>query len=96
MLLGAPLLVSIFMMGCHSPEVSDTKINDRVKACSAGFSEGVQASLHAAANKAALSGELGGEFHEETKSLIISELPEGDKLKGYEDYIACVKTEWNK
>ena len=90
------MVVASTLMGCHSPDVSDNKINDRVKACSAGFSEGVRASLHACANKAALSGGLDGEFHEETKSLIISELPDGDKIKGYEDYIACVKTEWNK
>lgn len=96
MLLASPVLISLLLLGCHSPEVSDAKINDRVKACSAGFSEGLQASLHASANKAALSGEFGGEFHEETKSLIISELPESDKLKGYEDYIKCVQTKWNK
>lgn len=91
MLFGLPILI----LGCNSPEVSDIKVNDRVKACSAGFSEGMQAALHASANKASLSADLTGEFKEETRSIIISELPDADKLKGYEDYIKCVQTNWN-
>lgn len=87
---------AIFLVGCHSPEVSDIKINDRVKACSAGFSEDTQTALHASANKLTLEGGASSDFKQETKSIIFSQLPDGDRLKAYEDYIACVENDWNK
>lgn len=94
-LLGSPVLLSLLVIGCHSPEVRDSRVNDRVKACSAGFSESVRASLHASVNKTAISGEGGAELQEETRSIIFSELAEIDRLRGYEDYIACVEKNWN-
>lgn len=82
--------------GCRTPDLEDTKINDRVKACSAGFSEETRASLHASIDKANLSGDITPEMKEETRSIIFSQLPESDRLKGYEDYIACVEKDWNR
>ena len=47
------------LIGCtRSPDVQYQKLNDRVKACSAGFSEQLQGSLQASINKAALNGDL--------------------------------------
>lgn len=85
----------ILSPGCNSPEVSDGKINDRVKACSAGFSEEVRASLHASLDKADLAGDISPSIKQETRSIIFSQLPEADRLRGYEDYIACVEKDWN-
>lgn len=95
-ILALPPILSILLIACNSPDVSDVKINDRVKACSGGFSEGVQSSLHASLNKSVLEGGLDGGFKQEARSLIFSELPESDRLKGYEDYLKCVETNWNK
>lgn len=95
MFMAKPVVFVLLMSGCHSPEVSDTKVNDRVKACSAGFSDSLRASLHASVNKTAISGDMGGEFQEETRSIIFSELAESDRIRGYEDYIACVEKNWN-
>lgn len=89
-------LMALCLVGCHSPEVHDDKINDRVKACSAGFSEETQASLHASLNTLSLSGDISPDFKQETKSIIFSQLAETDRLKAYEDYISCVESDWNK
>lgn len=95
-ILGFPTVFSILLFGCASPDVSDVKINDRVKACSGGFSEGIQSSLNASLNKNALEGGVHADFKQEARSLIFSELPESDRLRGYEDYLKCVETNWNK
>lgn len=79
----------------NSPDIQNETLNDRVKACSAGFSEDTRVSLHASLDKAALAGALTPEIKQETKSIIFTQLPESDRLKGYEDYIACVEKDWN-
>ena len=88
-------IAAITLIGCRSPDVGDNKINDRVKACSAGFSQETRASLHAQIDKASLAGDITPEIKEETRSIIFSQLAESDRLKGYEDYIACVEKDWN-
>ncbi len=89
-------MIGIAIAGCvNSPEIEDGHLNDRVKACAAGFSEQAQAGLSASLNKAALSGSLSGEVKEETQGIIFSEVADADKVKVYEDYIACIEKNWN-
>lgn len=85
----------LLMCGCSSPDIQDQHLNDRVKACSAGFSESTCLGLHASLNRAALQGGINSDIREETKSMIFNEIPDGDKLKCYEDYINCVESNWN-
>jgi hypothetical protein len=90
------LLILFFLPGCiNSPEIHNETLNDRVKACSAGFSESAKVSLDASLNKAALSGSITPEVREETKGIIFSEIPDADKIKAYEDYIGCIEKNWN-
>lgn len=91
------ILIGLMMTGCMSfPEIQDKTLNDRVKACSAGFSEQVQGSLNVSMDKAHLIGGVNSNIKEETRSIIFSQIPEKDRLKAYEDYIGCVEKNWNK
>jgi hypothetical protein len=91
------LLVGLVLSGCmNSPDIEDKTLNDRVKACSAGFSEQVQCGLNASMDKAQLKGGIDSSIKEETKSIIFSEIPEKDRLRAYEDYIGCIQKNWNK
>lgn len=90
-------IILLTLSACtHSPEIENNILRDRVKACSAGFSENTQADLHAVLNKAALDGELSGEIKEQTKSMIFESIPEKDREKAYRDYIRCIENNWNK
>jgi hypothetical protein len=90
------IIASVILTGCiHSPDIQDQKINDRVKACGAGFSEALQLALNASLSKANLNGSAKSDFKEETKATIFAQMPEGDKLKSYEDYIGCIEKNWN-
>lgn len=85
-----------FLASCNdSSDIKDSMINDRVKACSAGFSRENGAALSASLDKASLKGDLSGNFKEETKSIIFSEIPDADRVKAYEDYISCIEKNWN-
>jgi hypothetical protein len=87
-----PLLL---LSGCHYTQINDIKINDRVKACSAGFSEEMQIALHASLHNIneGIDGSL--QLHEDSKSMIFSQLQESDRIKAYEDYIKCIQKHWN-
>lgn len=89
-------ILGLFLTGCmNSPDIENKTLNDRVKACSAGFSEQIQGSLNASIEKANLNGKLDVGIKEETHSIIFSEIPEVDRLKAYEDYIGCIDKNWN-
>ncbi len=91
------LIAFLFLQGgCASPQIQNDRLNDKVKACSAGFSSGAQGALHASLNKAALSGGIDGNAIEETRSIIFSEIPENMRVQAYEDYIKCIQKDWNK
>lgn len=94
-IISAIICYGVLISGCESNTIKDDKINDRVKACSAGFSEDIQAQLHASLNKIPLSGGIGADIKEETKSLIFAETPVEQHLQVYEDYIKCVEDNWN-
>lgn len=88
---------AIALVCCRGPaDIDNDLLNDRVKACSAGFSSSTRAGLHAELTKASLEGKVGGDFSEDTKSMIFAELPEQDREKGYRDYIGCIQQNWNK
>lgn len=76
-------------------EIKDAVVSDRVKACSAGFSEDLRAQLHASLDKAIAAGEMDADLHEETRVLIFAETPVEQHLQVYEDYIKCVEQNWN-
>ncbi|MBL0942248.1 MAG: hypothetical protein IBJ00_05960 [Alphaproteobacteria bacterium] len=84
------------LSGCaFSPDISDSRLEDRVVACSAGFERSTGASLKAAYDKIKIQGQGSLDFHEQAQSIIFSELPQKDRLKAYEDYIQCVEQDWN-
>jgi hypothetical protein len=88
--------MSLILSGCaFSPDISDSQLEDRVVACSAGFERSTGASLKAAYDKATIQGQGSLDFHEHAQSIIFSELPQKDRLKAYEDYIRCVEKDWN-
>lgn len=89
------LLLPFMLISCKSPEIKDTVLNDRVKACGAGFSESMQANLQASLDKAAKKGGFDTEIKEETKTTIFEQMPDSEKVKAYEDYIACIEKNWN-
>jgi hypothetical protein len=84
------------LAACSSTEIENKTLDDRVKACSAGFSIETQAALNASVQKAQLKGDIGGDMREETKAVIFSQMPDQYKLKAYEDYIGCIEKNWNK
>jgi hypothetical protein len=94
-ILSAALLLGIVSCNNHA-DIDNVVLSDRVKACSAGFSSSTRAGLHAQLAKASLQGNVGGEFGEETKSMIFDELSLQDREKGYRDYIGCIKENWSK
>jgi hypothetical protein len=87
--------ISIVLMACSPHTIKDSLVNDRVKACSAGFSDDTRAQLHASLQKASVSGDINGNVTQETKSLIFAETPVKDHVKVYEDYLKCVEANWN-
>jgi hypothetical protein len=89
------LSISLLLTACSSHDIQDSVVSDRVKACSAGFSDETQAKLHASLEKAAMSGSIGTDVKQETKALIFAETPVEDHVKVYEDYLACVEANWN-
>jgi hypothetical protein len=86
---------SILLTACSSHDIKDSVVSDRVKACSAGFSDETQAKLHASLEKQSASGTIDGNIKQETKSLIFAETPIEDHVKVYEDYLKCVEANWN-
>ena len=91
------LITLLILSGCaDNPNIEDRTLNDRVKACSSGFSENIKGNLDASLDKSAISGKITGETRQETKSLIFDAMPEKDRLKAYEDYIACIEKHWNQ
>jgi len=91
------LLFILFVSGCNqSTDIKNPILNDRVKACGAGFSESTQSSLNATLNKASLQGGINGDIKNESLAAIISEMPDSIKLKAYEDYIKCIEKNWNR
>lgn len=91
----ALLTLSLILTSCTSYEIKDSVVSDRVKACSAGFSEDLRAQLHASLSKMDTSGALEGDIKEETKALIFAETPTEQHLQVYEEYIKCVEQNWN-
>lgn len=89
------LSVTLLLAACSSHDIQDSVVNDRVKACSAGFSDETQALLHASLEKAAATGGIYGDVKQETKALIFAETPVEDHVKVYEDYLKCVEANWN-
>lgn len=87
----------LFMTGCTpTSDIKNQTLRDRVCSCSGGFSSDVGADLQLAYDKASIKGDAGASFKEESKAIIFSQLPEQDRLKAYEDYIACIENDWNK
>ena len=89
------LLLPLLIAGCSSHDIHDSVVSDRVKACSAGFSDETQAKLHASLEKAAATGGIEGDVKQETKALIFAETPIEDHVKVYEDYLKCIEANWN-
>lgn len=90
------ILIPGLLSGCmSSPDIQNKGLNDRVKACSAGFSERAQGSLNASIEKVNLKGDLDASVKEETQSIIFTEIPEKDRLGAYRDYIRCIEKSWN-
>jgi len=90
------IIAGLILSSCdRSADIQDDVINDRVKACSAGFSNETTLALRSSLNKLALSGYFAGEFKHDTRSAIFSEIPELDRVKAYEDYISCIEKNWN-
>jgi hypothetical protein len=81
----------VTLAGCATPDISDPFVNDRVKACGAGFSDQLRASLEGSLNKVPPSGELTGDIKQETKIAILGEVTDAERVKVYEDYIGCVE-----
>lgn len=90
------ILAAMFLTAnCASPEIQDDHLNDRVKACSGGFSVSTQGNLHACLKKVELKGGINGGILEETRSIIFSEIPENMRVQAYNDYIKCIQKDWN-
>lgn len=79
----------------HNDEARYKYFQERVLACGAGFSEAAQASLHAAYRISAMDGKISAHGKEISQAVIFSQLPEQDRLKGYEDYIRCLEAHLN-
>lgn len=89
------LPILVLLTACSPHNIQDSVVSDRVKACSAGFSDETRAQLHASLEKAAASGTIDGDVKQETKSLIFAETPIEEHVKVYEDYLKCVEANWN-
>lgn len=90
------LVLLILGNGCSSPDINNSQLRDRVRACGAGFSEDVNLALNASFEEVALQGGASGDFNGRAQAIIFSELPPQDRLKAYEDYIKCIQTDWNE
>ncbi len=90
----AIMCMPIIVGACEGHDIKDSVVSDRVKACSAGFSDDLRASLHASLEKAT-GGEITADIKEETQALIFQETPIDQHLQVYEDYIKCVESNWN-
>lgn len=87
-------IILLLLSGCAFKQgISDKELRDKVMACASGFSDETQAGLHAGYVATTISGEVTGHYAVISKALIFSELPESDRLKGYEDYIKCLQAE---
>lgn len=83
------------LAGCTSPAmIHNQSLQDKVIACGAGYSDNATGSLVAAYHQTAPSGELTTDFKENARTIIFKELPPEARLKGYEDYIKCIQSDW--
>ena len=91
------LIITGFLLHCFYSGNKRTEIlQERSKICAASFSEAVQASLHAAYSTTTLTGEISAHGKEISQAIIFSQLPESERLKGYEDYIHCLEDQLNR
>lgn len=90
------LALLILGNGCSSPDINNSQLRDRVRACGAGFSDDINLALNASFEEVALQGGASGDFNDKAQSIIFSELPPQDRLKAYEDYIKCIQKDWNE
>jgi len=74
-------------------EIKNVNLYDKVKACGGGIglSESVILRLTNLHTNLPIEAKLNLGLQEQIKPLIFSELPEKDKLKGYEDYCKCIQ-----
>lgn len=92
--LSVSMICALGLTACANDKIQDSVVSDRVKACSAGFSDDLQAQLHASLSKAN-GGDLTADIKQETQALIFAETPIDQHLQVYEDYIKCVESNWN-
>jgi len=92
--LSLSMICALVLTSCVNDKIQDNVVNDRVKACSAGFSEDIRAQLHASLEKTT-GGDITADIKEETQALIFQETPIDQHLAVYEDYIKCVESNWN-
>lgn len=83
----------MLLEGCNSDQgIKNDVLRERVIACGAGFSDETVADLHASYLAHAFNGQLGGQFKDQARAMIFSEIAPQDRLKAYEDYIKCIES----
>lgn len=84
--------LGLLLEGCHSDQgITNDVLRERVIACGAGFSDETIGSLDASYGAHTLNGALNGQFKDQARAIIFSEIPPQDRLKAYEDYIKCIE-----
>lgn len=88
------LTILCILEGCDfSQNIGNKNLKDRVIACSAGFSDELQAKLPIyhmpELNKD--NSEITAEFKADTKAAFFTYISPQDRLKAYEDYIKCIE-----
>src|SRR5688572_9420724 len=87
----------VLISGCNfSPGIKDPNLRDRVRACSAGFSDDLRLALQGSYDKKLSEGGVSADIKEEAQSLIFAELPRTDRLAAYNEYISCIEGKWEK
>lgn len=85
----------MFSQGCslYGP-VKNQTLKDKMLACSASLGENISLSLGEHIDKSLVDGKISSSFDDEVLSIFsnINDFPKEDRLKLYEDYIACIKT----
>ena len=84
---------ALLLMGCSNDiDIKNQKLKDKVNACSLAFSEELSLNLSEHIEKSLMDGKLSAGFKDGLLT-IFDILPEADRLKAYEDYIACIESD---
>lgn len=88
--------VAMLLSACNTtPDASNTQVKEKVVACGQGFSHTTNLILADTFDRTTYKGRLSSGFKLQIRPVIFSEIPSGDRLAIYQNYLRCVEEQWD-